>query len=183
MRTRIMPPVGVFLPLDNIRAVCAVARDAGVPVHMDGARVFNAAVALRIDVKEITQHPDSVMFCLSKGLCAPVGSLLAGSKEFILRARWCRKIVGGGMKQSGIIAAAGIVALEKMVPRTTVQTNMVRFETIGVLDAESISARMRDEGVLFNARGRGIRLVTHHDVNDQDVQTTLNAFATVLSGT
>src|SRR5207248_7722423 len=93
------------------RALCAVAHEAGFPVHLDGARVFNAAVALKVDVRELTAPVDSVMFCLSKGLSAPVGSMLAGSTAFIDRARRMRKMVGGGMRQAGVLAAAGLWAL------------------------------------------------------------------------
>src|SRR3989442_8852792 len=96
-------------------ALCAVGREAGFPVHLDGARIFNAAVALRVDVRELTTPVDSVMFCLSKGLSAPVGSMLAGSAEVIERARRMRKVVGGGMRQAGGPGAAGLVALHEIV--------------------------------------------------------------------
>src|SRR3989441_9817070 len=102
---------------EEIAAVAAVAHGAGVPVHLDGARVFNAAVALRRDAREFTRPVDSVTFCLSKGLGAPVGSVVCGSAELIGRARRIRKMLGGGMRQAGVIAAAGIVALERMVAR------------------------------------------------------------------
>jgi threonine aldolase len=102
---------------DQIAAVATVAHAAGVPVHMDGARLFNAAVALKRDVREFTQPVDSVTFCLSKGLAAPVGSVVCGSAAFIERARRVRKMVGGGMRQAGILAAAGLISLERMVDR------------------------------------------------------------------
>ena len=102
---------------EEIAAVAAVAHAAGVPVHLDGARLFNAAVALERAAREFARHVDSVTFCVSKGLGAPVGSLICGSRAFIERARRFRKMVGGGMRQAGIIAAAGIVALERMVDR------------------------------------------------------------------
>jgi threonine aldolase len=102
---------------EEIAAVAAVAHAAGVPVHLDGARLFNAAVALKRDAREFVQHVDSVTFCVSKGLSAPVGSLICGSAAFVDRAKRFRKMVGGGMRQAGIIAAAGIVSLERMVNR------------------------------------------------------------------
>jgi len=102
---------------EQIAAVAAVAHGAGVPVHMDGARLFNAAVALKRDPRELAQHVDSVTFCLSKGLAAPVGSIVCGSAAFIERAKRVRKMVGGGMRQVGVLAAAGLVSLERMVDR------------------------------------------------------------------
>ena len=108
---------GAVVPLDNLKEIREIAVSHSIPLHMDGARIFNAALALGVDVKEITACCDSVMFCLSKGLAAPAGSMLAGSKEFIQRARKYRKLMGGGMRQIGILAAAGIIALEKMVDR------------------------------------------------------------------
>ena len=107
---------GRVVPLDAMRSVYSYASSVGIPVHLDGARVFNAAIALGVDVKEITAQCDSVMACLSKGLCAPVGSMLAGDAEFVERARKCRKLLGGGMRQVGILAAAGILSITEMVP-------------------------------------------------------------------
>lgn len=109
--------LGISIPVENLKAIKEVAHKKGIPVHMDGARIFNAAVALEVDVQEIASCCDSVMFCLSKGLGAPIGSIVAGTKEFIKKARKNRKLMGGGMRQAGILAAAGIVALEKMVDR------------------------------------------------------------------
>jgi len=108
---------GKVMPLERTREILNVAKEAGVPAHLDGARIFNAAQSLDITVKDAVSGFDSVMFCLSKGLGAPVGSILAGAKEFISEARRVRKMFGGGMRQAGIIAAAGIVALEVMVER------------------------------------------------------------------
>ncbi len=108
---------GTPLTAEYTQKVVRLAHSNGLKVHLDGARVFNSAVALRVDVKTLVSGVDSVMFCISKGLCAPVGSLLCGSGDFIDRARRTRKVVGGGMRQAGIIAAAGIVALEQMVDR------------------------------------------------------------------
>jgi threonine aldolase len=108
---------GSVLPLENIREIKKIAEKHSLPVHMDGARLFNAATFLNVDVKEVASCCDSVMFCLSKGLAAPVGSMLAGDKKFIARARKNRKLMGGGMRQAGILGAAGIIALEKMTKR------------------------------------------------------------------
>jgi len=180
---------------ETIRAVAQIAGKHGVPVHMDGARVFNAAVALGIDVKLLAREVDSMMFCLSKGLCAPIGSMLVSTKEWIERARRYRKMLGGGMRQAGIIAAAGIVALEKMVDRLAddhanarllagalldmgfridteaVQTNMVRVGTdpFFISAAEAVAA-FKNVGVLSDTQGPDVvRLVTHKDVSRQDV--------------
>jgi len=108
---------GKVLPLDNVKAISDIAHSNGLSVHMDGARIFNAQVASGIPASEYAKYADSVMFCLSKGLCAPVGSMVVGSKDFIDRARKNRKMLGGGMRQAGILAAAGIIALTKMVDR------------------------------------------------------------------
>lgn len=108
---------GAVISLENLKEIKNISKKYSIPVHMDGARIFNAATSLNIDVKDIAECADSVMFCLSKGLAAPVGSILAGSKKFIDRARKNRKLMGGGMRQIGILAAAGIIALEKMTLR------------------------------------------------------------------
>lgn len=108
---------GAVVPLQTLKKIKQIAEEHSIPVHMDGARLFNAATALGVDAKEIAQYCDSVMFCLSKGLAAPAGSIVAGSKAFIDRARKNRKLMGGGMRQVGILAAAGIIALEKMTQR------------------------------------------------------------------
>lgn len=105
---------GRVIPLKAMASVREIALERQVPVHLDGARLFNAATYLKVDVKEITKYCDTVMFCLSKGLCAPVGSILAGSKSFIERGRKNRKLMGGGMRQAGVIAAAGLIALKEM---------------------------------------------------------------------
>jgi threonine aldolase len=108
---------GKTVPINNLRQIYEISHEKNIPVHLDGARVFNAAVSLGVDVKEITRHCDSVMTCLSKGLCAPIGSILAGSKDFITSARKNRKLMGGGMRQAGYLAAPGIISLEKMTKR------------------------------------------------------------------
>ncbi|PEL14396.1 low-specificity L-threonine aldolase [Bacillus sp. AFS017336] len=108
---------GAVVDLEYMKEVFSIAKNANIPVHLDGARIFNAATYLKTDAKELSRYSDSVMFCLSKGLCAPVGSILAGSKEFIEKAKKKRKLLGGGWRQSGFLAAAGIIALEKMTKR------------------------------------------------------------------
>ncbi len=183
---------GTVYPPELAGETCDGARDAGLPVHLDGARIFNAAVALGKPVAEITRKFDSVMFCLSKGLGAPVGSLLLGSREFIARARACRKMLGGGMRQAGILAAAGLIALEKMPARLAedhanarflalglasvpgikldperVHTNIVVFDisSTGMTSAE-LSHRLAERNVLMNGiNPEQMRLVTHMDVD------------------
>ena len=115
-----------------------IAEDHELKIHMDGARLFNAAIALGVDVKQITQFVDSVTFCLSKGLCAPVGSLLCGSEDFIYRARRMRKVLGGGMRQAGILAAAGIVALEEMIGRLAIDHQNARLLATGLAEIPGI---------------------------------------------
>ena len=178
--------------------ICDHAHAVGLPVHLDGARIFNAAVALGTDVASLTQKCDSVMFCLSKGLAAPVGSMLTGTKEFIDRARSVRKMFGGGMRQVGVLAAAGLIALEKMPARLVedhrnarlladllsrtpvldvepekVRTNilMVGISRTG-LDSERAAAALKESGVLVSLLDAArIRLVTHNDVTrDQSIQ-------------
>jgi threonine aldolase len=108
---------GKTVPINNLRQIYEISCEKNIPVHLDGARVFNASVSLGVDVKEITRYCDSVMTCLSKGLCSPIGSVLAGSKSFIASARKYRKLMGGGMRQVGYLAAPGIISLEKMTKR------------------------------------------------------------------
>ena len=199
---------GCVLPLENMRAIYELAKAQGIAVHLDGARVFNAAAALGVDVKQITKFADSVQFCLSKGLCAPVGSLVAGPKDFIERARRARKVRGGGMRQAGILAAAGIVALEKMTKRlaedhekakrlaqglasvpgldidmSTVQTNMVLVGTKGAgMDASGFAALMERRGVLFNPSTKyKVRMVTHNDVGFDDIDEAIRRVKEALS--
>jgi len=197
---------GVVVGLDYMAAVRALADERGVRVHLDGARVFNAAVALGVPVDHITQHADSVTFCLSKGLSAPIGSLVCGTAEFIARVRRARKLVGGGMRQAGIIAAAGIVALEQTVERLAedhanartlatglasfpqldvdlarVQTDIVYFGLReGAPDARSFIAALRQHGVLLGGAGRRVRMVTHRGIEARDIEDTLEAVAAVL---
>ncbi len=180
---------GTVTPLEVMREMVAGARSRGLPIHLDGARIFNAATALGTDVATLTEGFDTVNFCLSKGLCAPVGSLLVGSHAQIEQARRLRKALGGGMRQAGVLAAAGLIALEEMPHRlhedhenakllatavscidglqidpAEVETNIVIFRT--ECDAAQLVAAMKQQGVLASATGpRSVRLVTHHDVS------------------
>lgn len=200
---------GTALPVENIQGVAEVAGRHGAAVHLDGARIFNAALALGRSAKEIAAPADSVMFCLSKGLSAPVGSIVAGTSEWIRRARKSRKLLGGGMRQAGVLAAAGIIALERMVDRLAedhanarrlgeglanipgvavdmnlVQTNMVAFEitTLGI-DALRLVRLLMDRGVKCNAIGaRRIRMVTHKDVEAGDIEETLVIMNQIIAG-
>ncbi len=182
---------GTVTPLPVLEEIWDGAAKAGLPTHLDGARIFNAATALGVPVTDLTRGFTSVMFCLSKGLCAPVGSMLVGSRELIERARIYRKALGGGMRQVGILAAAGIIALEQMTQRLaedhanarliaeavarmpqaildldSVQTNIVIFDLKDRGDAFALMARLESRGVLLGHVGtHTIRLVTHHDVD------------------
>jgi len=183
---------GTVLPPEVAEEICDGAHDAGIPVHLDGARIFNAAVALGKNVRELTRKFDSVMFCLSKGLGAPVGSLLVGSREWIAEARLQRKILGGGMRQAGVLAAAGLVALEKSPSRlhvdhenarllaeglaalpgiqldaSQVKTNIVIFDVSGTgMTAAEFSKQLAEQRVLCHAiTPTTIRMLTHCDVD------------------
>lgn len=200
---------GVVLPISYLAEVNAIAQEYLLPLHLDGARIFNAAIALGVHVREITRHVDSVQFCLSKGLAAPVGSLVAGTGLFVSRVRRMRKLLGGGMRQAGIIAAAGIVALTEMIDRladdhanaralavglaeipgvsidmATVQTNIVRFElSADSLSVEDLIDRLRERRVLMGGMGgRTVRAVTHYGIQADDIQLALQAVRGVLVG-
>ncbi|MGQ9734881.1 MAG: low-specificity L-threonine aldolase [Candidatus Bipolaricaulia bacterium] len=196
---------GAIYPLEEARELLELAHSRGIPVHLDGARIFNAAVALGLPARELVRGFDSVMFCLSKGLGAPVGSMLLGSRAFIEEARRVRKMLGGGMRQAGILAAAGLYALENHISRLAedhenakllasglselegvelepVETNIIIFSLEG-MTAEEFSARMRERGVLVHAIGpRRIRLVTHLDVSREQVLEAVRAAREVLKG-
>ena len=195
---------GTVTPLPVMQEIWAGAKDAGLPVHLDGARVFNAATALGMDVAHLTSGFDTVMFCLSKGLGAPVGSMLVGSKKHIDKARVFRKALGGGMRQAGVLAAAGLIALEEMPRRlgedhanarllaeavaeckqasvdlTGVQTNIVMFSVSG--DATQVVAGLKSKGILSSAIGpKDIRLVTHFDVSREDCEFAAGALREML---
>ena len=197
---------GAVLPLGEMSAVHEIASGHGVPVHIDGARIFNAAVALRTDARSIAAHGDSVCFCVSKGLSAPVGSLLCGSADFIERARAFRRLVGGNMRQAGPLAAAGILALETMVDRlredhasakrlahglhaidaslvdpAEVETNLVKVEVprTGPAAAEWSSLLLREGVRVSPCETYALRFVTHRHVGDADVEVALKAFSKV----
>lgn len=200
---------GVVLSLDYMAQVGALAREHGLKIHLDGARLFNAAAALGVPASELTKDVDTVTFCLSKGLCAPVGSVLCGSKEFIHQARRVRKQLGGGMRQAGVLAAAGIVALEQMTERlgedharakklaqglgelaglvveTPVPaTNMVfaRLAESVPFGAKETVRRLAERGVKVGATGeRRFRMVTHYWIDDAGVEQTVAAFGAVLA--
>ena len=191
---------GVLTPQDTA-AIGRVAHAAGAKVHLDGARIFNAAVALEVPVKELVKDVDDVSFCLSKGLSCPVGSVLCGSREFIDHANKWRKMVGGGMRQAGILAAAGLVALDNMIDRLaddhanarrlaqglanidgltvdpdSIQTNIVSFQVDPSLgpSAKLIGA-LDSEGVKVSSPGpKSIRMVTHRHISSEDVGETLS---------
>jgi len=187
-----------------------VARRNGLSVHMDGARLFNAAVAQGIEAAEITRYVDSVTFCLSKGLCAPVGSVLCGSADFIHRARRARKSLGGGMRQAGILAAAGIIALNEMVERLSddhdharllaeglaripgivvdvpmVRTNMVFFDLADDVpfSPAEVAERMRTTANVWTGTNgpRGFRAVTHYWIGESEVRSFLGSLEYALT--
>jgi threonine aldolase len=193
---------GTVVPLERCREIRAVADAEGLPLHLDGARAFNAATALDVEISEVCAAFHSASICLSKGLAAPVGSVLLGSSRFIGAAHRYRKLLGGGMRQAGVLAAAGIVAVTEMTGRLaedharartlaaglaqlggfsvdleSVQTNMVYLQ---VQDAAGICARLAERGVLCNALDAStIRLVTHYHVTDEDITWTIEQFGLV----
>ncbi len=199
---------GVPLTVEYTRQAGDLAHSHGLQLHLDGARIFNAAVALDVKAAELAAPADSVTFCLSKGLCAPVGSVLCGTVEFVERARRIRKQLGGGMRQAGVLAAAGIVALEKMVDRLAEDhrraqmlaeglanisglrldhpipaTNMVFVSLVDSVpySAAQIAERLRNDGVKVGVVGeRRFRLVTHYWIDDQKVERAIRAFRGVL---
>ena len=197
---------GRVVPLAAMDAIRAVADRHGLPIHLDGARLFNAAASLGVDAREISSRVDSVMFCLSKGLCAPVGSILAGRADFVSRARRKRKVMGGGMRQAGIIAAAGIIALRDMSLRLgqdhararelasllleipgvsldpgSVEINMVFFAVEPAPDPAKVVAAMAERGVLINPPENGsFRFVTHRWIDDEGIRTAVDALRAAL---
>jgi threonine aldolase len=199
---------GTVYPLGTIREIAAGAHERGIPVHMDGARVFNAAAALGVSVREIVAPVDTVMFCLSKALGAPVGSMLAGPADSIARGRLYRKRLGGGMRQAGVLAAAGLVALDEtprrlcedhanarylaeglaripgvQIDAAAVATNIVVFDVgaTGLAGAE-ISARLKAQGVRINAiNAQKMRAVTHYDVSREECAEALEILGRILA--
>lgn len=198
--------IGRVIPLNNMASIKAIADEREVPVHMDGARLFNAATYLQVDVREITQHCDTVMFCLSKGLCAPVGSILAGSQSFINRARKNRKLMGGALRQAGVIAAAGLVALKDMrsclkddhdhalymgkqlaelegvtVFMEDIHINMVFFKIEKSVDYDALITYFSDADIAINGHEHGImRFVTNYGITKADVDTAVTTLQDFL---
>jgi threonine aldolase len=193
---------GTVYTVAEIEALASAARRFGLKVHIDGARIFNAAVALGVEPRELARQADTLTFCLSKGLSAPVGSVLVGSSEVIGEARRYRKMVGGGMRQAGILAAAGLVALEHGVKRLaddhrrarrlaeglalqpgiaidlqTVQSNIVRFDVAGLgMNASQFADQMRQFGVrVSGGAAPGVRMVTHRHIDDASIERALEA--------
>ena len=198
---------GSALTSEYIDSVAALAKEHGLSIHLDGARIFNAAIALGIDVKELTANVDSLSFCLSKGLSAPVGSVVCGSSEFIAEARRARKVLGGGMRQTGVIAAAGIKALEEMVDRLAkdhenarrlaegiarisglsiepakVQTNIIYFELDEdrMTPKELVTELDKKEVKLLSVGARRLRAVTHYGISAEDIDLTVKALGEVM---
>lgn len=198
---------GYPLDADYMQAVSEIAHQQKLKIHVDGARIFNAAIALSVDPKDLVAEADSVSFCLSKGLAAPVGSVVCGTQNFIDNARRARKMVGGGMRQAGVLAAAGIVALNEMVDRLAddhvnarklaerlsdvegldidpndIKTNIVYFEiTRKDLPAIELEKRLNAEGVKILAFGpQRLRAVTHYHISSEDIDIALNSFLKIL---
>ena len=192
---------GTIITPENMAALKEVTVARNLKLYMDGARIFNAAVALKRDVKDFTKHVDSLMFCLSKSLSAPIGSIVVGTHNFIERARKVRKILGGGMRQAGIIAAPGIIALEKMIARLeddhtnarflaegiaeingikvnleTVQTNIIMLDVGGLgVESKVFITKLKECGVLALNEGKTrVRMVTHRGIEKEDVEKALS---------
>ena len=216
-------PVSRLIIIENTQNACGglpievaymqklrlVADELRLKVHLDGARIFNAAVALGVKASELAYDADSVMFCLSKGLCAPVGSLLCGTREFIHRARKVRKQLGGGMRQAGVLAAAGIISIEKMTKRLGedhIRAKKLALGLSGIKGLEfdkgmpksnmvylqltpeakklpaQIQSELAKEGVLIGECGaQNFRLVTHYWINDEDIERVISAFHKIMT--
>jgi len=198
---------GRVVPLDLHKRLCQVAHERGLSVHLDGARIFNAAIAAGVPASAYAEDVESVMFCLSKGLSCPIGSLITGSAEFVERARHCRKRIGGGMRQAGVIAAAGLVALEQMIDRLsddhrnarllaegvskipglrvdlqTVHTNMVHVDhSLAGMANDEFIARLKEVGVLAGTRPPNhARLVTHRHHDSAVIEDALVRIRTAV---
>lgn len=198
---------GSVYPPQVINEICDGAHSMGLRVHMDGARVFNASTAVGVPVHELTAKVDSVMFCLSKGLGAPVGSMVVGRKDDLAQGRLYRKRLGGGMRQAGVLAAAGLIALEEMPQRlhedhanakfaaqrlaetrgvkidpASIQTNIVIFDVAGTgRTGPELSAQLKERGVLINAvNAASMRIVTHFDVSRADCESAISALREVI---
>lgn len=198
---------GAVLTPEYFSEVAVIARRHGLPVHLDGARLFNAAVAMGRPVTDWTRHVSSVQLCLSKGLAAPVGSMICGSAAFVDRARRMRKILGGGMRQAGVIAAPGILALTEMVDRladdhrnarvlaegvsrlpgvaidlSSVRTNIVIFRLPSAAEAEKLQAAAAEAGVLLSDFGAGkLRMVTHYGLTEEDCHRAVSIIEKIVA--
>lgn len=199
---------GRVIPLEPMKETYEIAKENNVPVHLDGARLFNAATYLNVDAKEITKYCDSVMFCLSKGLCAPVGSMLAGSKEFIEKAKKKRKLMGGGLRQAGFLAAPGLIALREMravlkedhenalmlgkklseiqgikVELEDIHINMVFFDLSELkYDGDQFVKEMEEAGIIINPSENGLyRFVTNYWVNTEDIEYVIETMKKILA--
>jgi threonine aldolase len=198
---------GAVVSVENFREIRKIAQRNNIKIHLDGARIFNASIAKKIPVTEWTSLVDSVMFCLSKGLSAPIGSIVAGSKEFIEEARRVRKLLGGGMRQVGVIASAGIVALQEMIERLEedhilakklanglaeikgveldpkdVETNIIIFKIKrNGISAPKFVEMLKEKGILaLSISEDEVRFCTHKDVNEKDVERALKACREIL---
>ncbi len=199
---------GFPLPMDYINLVCNIAHENNIKVHMDGARLFNACAALDLTADTILENVDSVTFCLSKGLSAPIGSVVCGSSEFIDEARRIRKSLGGGMRQTGIIASPGIISLNTMIDRLKedhdnakyladnlsslegielepdlVKTNIIYFNfNHPTISSGELVAHMQSKGIIFSDyNGRHCRLVTHNNISRNDIENVIDVFNKLLS--
>jgi threonine aldolase len=199
---------GTVLPPEVLEESAAIGREHGLVVHLDGARIFNAGVALGVDVRELTRHADTVCFCLSKGLSAPVGSLLTGPREFIDRARLVRRAYGGTLRQAGVLAAPGLVALRTMIPRLaedhaharvfaeevsamdglhvdleTVQSNIVNLEVGGLgIDAATFASHLDPLGIRgLPGLERTVRFVTYRGIERQDIDRALSVIRDLVA--
>jgi len=198
---------GAVVPLENFKEIRKIADEFGLKVHLDGARIFNASQASGVPVKEYARHCDSVMFCLSKGLSSPVGSMLVSDRQAIDYARRLRKALGGGLRQVGVLAACGLISLTKMVDRLKddhararrmaqaihdlpgitlnpdeVETNIIIFYfNHPRLTIPELVNRLKEKGILCLAVFGGVRLVTHKDVDDEDVDRAIKAFREILA--
>lgn len=199
---------GTVLTLEEMKEIYEVAKENNLAVHLDGARIFNAATYLNVDVKEIAKYADSVTFCLSKGLSSPVGSILCGSEEFINKARKMRKVLGGGMRQAGVLAACGIISLEKMSKRlkedhdnarymaeklnemegfyvnaNNLQTNLVfcKIDRLG-FNPETFKSRLLEKGIKIGGYddSKQIRFATHNDIKKDDIDYVIKSIQEIL---
>ncbi len=198
---------GIIIPPHKIKAISEVVHSSGLRLYMDGARIFNAAVAMKTDVREFAKYVDSLMFCLSKGLSCPIGSIVVGSHEFIEKAKKIRKVLGGGMRQAGIIAASGIIALEKMIDRlkedhanarllaekiaktegisidpTNIQTNILHFNVscVGMTSGQFVS-KLKEKHLLALTRDeKTVRMVTHRGIEREHIEEAVAAVENVV---